>query len=179
MLAAATTADNSVSGYITAEQITLAASPTGTTYSWTLSKPAGSAARCALNDDTAAGPTFVPDAAGDYVVGVTVDSATTYVVRINCTQVATTTPYEAVRMSPKSDTQITAPSVGGAVFYSSTSGLLSMKRSDATIRSLEARAFTPTSSADTTGAVGDVGYDSSFIYVRTAGGWKRSALVAF
>jgi hypothetical protein len=38
---------------------------------------------------------------------------------------------------------------------------------------------TPTSSADTQGAVGDITSDSSFLYVKTSAGWKRAALSTF
>jgi len=42
--------------------------------------------------------------------------------------------------------------------------------------------FTPTSSADTTGSVGDIAWSSGFIYVKVAtgaSGWKRAALSTF
>lgn len=39
--------------------------------------------------------------------------------------------------------------------------------------------FTPTSSADTTGVVGQLTLDNNYIYVKTATGWKRSALSSF
>lgn len=38
---------------------------------------------------------------------------------------------------------------------------------------------TPTSSADTQGAVGDFTSDDSYVYVKTSAGWKRSALSTF
>ena len=39
--------------------------------------------------------------------------------------------------------------------------------------------YTPTSSADTNGAVGDVAWDDNYFYVKTSAGWKRSALSTF
>jgi len=39
--------------------------------------------------------------------------------------------------------------------------------------------YTPTSSADANGNVGDMAWDANYVYVKTAGGWKRSALSAF
>lgn len=39
--------------------------------------------------------------------------------------------------------------------------------------------FTPTSSADTTGVLGQFSVDDNYIYVKTSAGWKRSALAAF
>lgn len=42
-----------------------------------------------------------------------------------------------------------------------------------------ATTLTPTGTADSQGATGDVRYDASFIYIKTAGGWMRSALASF
>jgi hypothetical protein len=42
--------------------------------------------------------------------------------------------------------------------------------------------YTPTSSADTDGNIGDIAWDTGFIYVKTASGatgWKRSTLATF
>jgi hypothetical protein len=39
--------------------------------------------------------------------------------------------------------------------------------------------YTPTSSSDTNGAVGDVSWDDNYIYIKTSSGWKRSALSTF
>lgn len=38
---------------------------------------------------------------------------------------------------------------------------------------------TPSSTADTSGNIGDLNWDDSFIYVKTSAGWKRSALSTF
>lgn len=40
-------------------------------------------------------------------------------------------------------------------------------------------AYTPTSSADSNGNTGDVSWDTNYIYIKTAAGWKRSALTTF
>jgi hypothetical protein len=40
-------------------------------------------------------------------------------------------------------------------------------------------AYTPSSSADATGASGDVRWDDNYIYIKTSAGWKRSALTTF
>jgi hypothetical protein len=42
-----------------------------------------------------------------------------------------------------------------------------------------ATSYTPTSSADSNGNVGDVAWDNNYIYVKTSTGWKRTALVTF
>ncbi len=39
--------------------------------------------------------------------------------------------------------------------------------------------YTPTSSTDTNGAVGDVAWDDDYIYIKTSVGWKRSTLSNF
>src|SRR4051812_7778318 len=104
MLSGATAADNAVSGYITNERITLSISPTGTDYVWGQAIPAGSAiARSGLTADDTATTTFIPDAAGEYVVTCTVDSTTTYVIRISVTRTAVSTSSEALRLQIKTN----------------------------------------------------------------------------
>jgi hypothetical protein len=39
--------------------------------------------------------------------------------------------------------------------------------------------YTPTGTGDTNGNTGDIAWDESFIYVKTAGGWKRAGLTPF
>ncbi len=39
--------------------------------------------------------------------------------------------------------------------------------------------YTPTSTADTNGNVGDIAWDDNYTYVKTSAGWKRSALSTF
>jgi hypothetical protein len=39
--------------------------------------------------------------------------------------------------------------------------------------------YTPTSSADPNGNVGDIAWDNNYIYVKTSTGWKRAALTTF
>jgi hypothetical protein len=36
--------------------------------------------------------------------------------------------------------------------------------------------YTPTGSADANGNIGDVAWDANYVYIKTAAGWKRSAL---
>jgi hypothetical protein len=42
-----------------------------------------------------------------------------------------------------------------------------------------ATSYTPTSSADPNGNVGDIAWDNNFLYVKTSVGWKRAALSTF
>jgi hypothetical protein len=39
--------------------------------------------------------------------------------------------------------------------------------------------FTPTASTDTNGIVGDLTYDTSYLYIKTNNGWLRTSLSAF
>ncbi|MFK7798188.1 MAG: hypothetical protein AB8E82_12095 [Aureispira sp.] len=41
------------------------------------------------------------------------------------------------------------------------------------------QSFTPTSTGDASGNVGDVSWDDDFIYIKTSTGWKRSTLATF
>lgn len=179
MVSGDSAADKSVAGYVVNESIALSVTPTGTTYVWTMSKPSGATSRSDLTDDTAATCSFTPDTSGVWLVSLVVDSTTTYVIRIAATATAVSFTYEALRFTPKLNSTVPTPSVGAAVFQSSDSGLLSRKSTAGVTRSLEPRAFTPTSTADTTGVEGEVAYDASYFYVKTSGGWKRSALASF
>lgn len=42
-----------------------------------------------------------------------------------------------------------------------------------------ARAYTPTSTSDAKGSVGDITYDDNYYYIKTSTGWKRAALSTF
>ncbi|WP_207513822.1 hypothetical protein [Longitalea luteola] len=39
--------------------------------------------------------------------------------------------------------------------------------------------YTPSSTSDTNGSVGDVSWDDNFFYIKTSNGWKRAALTTF
>ena len=179
MVSGDTSADNTSSGYVADEQISLSATPTGTTYQWAMAKPAGASASSDLSADDEATCTFTPDVAGDWLVSVIVDSTTTYVIRCSVTATATGYVIEAMRFPPKLASAVSAPATGGATFYDSTTGLLSIKRSTGTVRTLELKAYTPIATGDAAGATGDTAYDSDYIYVKTAAGWKRAALGSF
>jgi len=132
-----TSVDNTTSGFLTLESIVLSTSPGGAAYSWGLAKPEGSTARCALSDATAAAPTMTPDIAGDYVITVTVDSTTSYVLRANVTQTAITTAYEAIRLSPKSDASVPTPIVGCALYWSEDQSALAVKDSAGVVSTVD------------------------------------------
>ncbi len=44
---------------------------------------------------------------------------------------------------------------------------------------LQGRSYTPTGTADATGATGEIAYDDDYIYVKTSAGWARAALSTF
>ncbi|NHA04091.1 hypothetical protein G7092_09800 [Mucilaginibacter sp. HC2] len=46
-------------------------------------------------------------------------------------------------------------------------------------RSIGAYQYTPSSSADTHGVIGDQAYDNNYFYIKTSTGWTRSALTTF
>ncbi|OGC09040.1 hypothetical protein A2246_01340 [candidate division WOR-1 bacterium RIFOXYA2_FULL_37_7] len=41
------------------------------------------------------------------------------------------------------------------------------------------KSYTPGDSSTATGNVGDIAWDSNYIYIKTNDGWKRSNLIAF
>jgi hypothetical protein len=125
--------DQSVTGFITGERIVLGAVPAGVSYSWGLSVPAESAvARSRLSDSTAAAPTFTPDVTGVYVLTLLVDG-TTYVLRLSVRQVAISQFSEVLRFTPIADSQVPAPALGRAVYFSETQGALVEKRPDGSV----------------------------------------------
>jgi len=144
MVGGDTAVDKAVSGYVTGEQVTLSTSPTGSAYLWGQSVPPGATSPGNLSSTTATGPTFTPNVAGIWVVTVTVDSTTDYVIRISVTQSAVTTSYEGIRYSPKTAASITAPAVGETVFWDSTYSRFRAKDSSGTTRDIDSGARTGT-----------------------------------
>lgn len=179
MVSGDTSADNAVSGYVADEQISLSVTPTGSAYVWAISKPSGATSRSDLAADDTATSAFTPDTAGEWLVSLVVDSTTTYVLRISVTDTATGYVFEAMRFPPKTAASVATPATGGSVFMNSATSLLSIKRSTGTVRTLELKAYTPTSTADATGATGDQAFDDSYVYIKTSAGWKRAALASF
>ncbi len=138
MLAAATSADNSVSGRVTGEQITLTVSPSGSDYQWSLAMPSGaSQARSALSAETGASVTFTPNAAGVFTAVVLVDSTTSYTLRISITSTAISTLVETIRLSPKTDASVPAPSAGMMLYYSSDQDALCVKDPDDAVSTVD------------------------------------------
>lgn len=130
-------ADQSISGYLRNERVTLTTTPTGSTYAWSLTNPNGSSpTRAALTDETASNPSFSPDVQGTYTVTATVDGSTSYTLRLSALNVAAAEPVEVLRLQPRTDAQVTAPSVGVALYYSSTQASLCVKTSSDAVRTV-------------------------------------------
>lgn len=122
------TATNKVqAGWVTNEQITLGTSPAGSTYSWGLSRPAGSGAT--LSSATVAAPTVTPDVAGEYVITVTVDSSTSYTLRCTVTTFTAGTAQHGIRFLPVADSTVPTPTSGVILYYSSDQSGLAQKDS--------------------------------------------------
>lgn len=175
----ASAADANQSGFLTGEQIRLHFTPAGASVLWSVAKPTSSLASAALSDETDMAPTFTPDVGGYYVFTAIVDDATVYVLRIGVSSVAQVTPYEAVRLVPMQDEAVPTPVMGAALHESADGYGVAVKRSGPVLKHMEPLAYTPTGSADTFGAVGEVAFDTSYVYVKTASGWKRCALGSF
>ncbi len=130
MVSGDTAASNVRTGYVANEQITLSVTPTGTTYSWGQSIPAGSVpVKTALSSTSDASPRFTPDAAGEYVITCVVDGATTYVIRLSVVSLTATIAIGAMRLLPIADASVPAPATGKTLFLN-TSGALRLKLPD-------------------------------------------------
>lgn len=136
MVAGDTSADNSVSGYLARESITLSVTGSPSTFSWGLSKPSGSGSVCALDDTDSASVAFSPDVEGYYVVTCLIDGATLYVLRVAVAQVSAVTSLTAVRLLPVADASVPTPPAGATLFYSSDSGVVSKKLPDGSVSAL-------------------------------------------
>lgn len=135
MVSGDTSADNSVSGYITNEQITLTvtdASPSS--IRWGQAIPSASTpARSGLDDDDVAQVVFTPDVGGFYTITAVVDG-TTYVLRISVASAAQNTVEGSLGFQPLTDASIPTPSSGRNLYYSSDEADLVTKDSSGTVR---------------------------------------------
>ena len=116
---ASSSSDDTKSGYLNQEPISLSVSVSGTTYSWGLASPVDSVNARIRGDDQAT-PSLIPDVAGYYVITCMVDSTTTYVLRISVTDTVVATLKEALRLQPKADAQVPQPAAGLVLYCSST-----------------------------------------------------------
>ncbi len=133
MVAGDTSADNTHSGYLTRETITLSVTGSPDTYLWSLAKPSASGSVCALNDTDESSVTFAPDVEGYYVITCLVDGATLYVLRISAVQVSALSTLSGIRMMPLTNVQVPTPATGQTLFYSSDSSGLAVKDSSGVV----------------------------------------------
>ncbi len=125
--AGSTTADNTVSGFVSKEQIALGLTGSPATALWSLSKPSTSGSSCRLDDETSLRPLFSPDVDGVFVVSCLVDGTTTYVLRFSVVSTAITSAVSAFHFLPCLNAQVPTPSSGRTIFFSIDSGVMSQK----------------------------------------------------
>lgn len=142
MSAGETAADDAESGYITAENIALSVTPSGTTYSWNLSIPTASApARSRLSADDEATSRFTPDVPGTYVVTCLVDGVTFYVLRLSVTSLSVSQLVEAIRFSPMPDLSVPTPAAGRIMYYSIEQDTMVLKDANGDLFELDGTAI--------------------------------------
>lgn len=139
-----TAADKTVTGYLINEAIALSTFPAGTAWLWGIAKPSGATVRSNLNATSVAAPAFVPDAEGWWTITCTVDSTTTYVIRISVLALTQTTIAQAWRTSPVADATVPDPPAGEALFFSKDVGRWRAKDSSGTVRDVDPGARTGT-----------------------------------
>jgi len=133
MVAGDTLVDNSVSGYLASEPITLALTGSPVSARWSLSRPVASGGGCVLGDPDALSTSFTPDAEGFYVATCVVDGTTSYVIRIGVAQLAHVSTIAALRFMPVSDASVPTPALGRTLFCSSDNGGMSAKLPDGSV----------------------------------------------
>jgi|SRR6185369_11082646 len=134
---AASGSDVAATGFLSREQIVLSATPTGSSYAWSIALPSDSSpGRAALDDDTDATPKFTPDVPGFYTVTVLVDGTTTYVLRLTVAAVGTARQCEAINFAPLADAQVPTPATGVSLYFSSDLGALATKDTTGTVTAL-------------------------------------------
>lgn len=134
--ASETLPDNSISDFVSKEQISLGLSGSPTTALWSLSKPSRSGSATGFDDDTSLRPKFSPDVDGVYVISCLVDGATTYVLRISVLQTSIVNTISCLHFLPCANSQIPTPNSGVNLFYSSDSDSLSIKLSNGTVEEI-------------------------------------------
>jgi len=130
------TPDASATGYLVGERITLTTNPTGSNYVWSIAKPAGSSISASSLTGTNGYIYLVPDVEGYFTVTVTVDTTTTYVLRVAAQAIGTVVYHSVSNYSPIANTSVPSPTLGGNLYYSSTADGVVYKKSDGSVISL-------------------------------------------
>lgn len=127
-------ADDTKTGYVTNQRVALSLSLVSTSFAWSISPPSGSSlARSALSSTTDAGPTFVPDVPGLYLVSCLASDGTTYLLRLTVNALAILSPTEAIWLSPIADASVPTPALGAILYYSTDQSAPAVKLSDGTV----------------------------------------------
>lgn len=137
-----TAVDNTQTGYLRAEQITLTASPAGTDYIWSIALPSASAsARSGLTASTGTSTAFTPDISGDFVVTCDVDG-TTYRLTCSVVNVSVAEELQVLRLAPVTDASVPTPPTGHLHIYCSStqSNALAQKADDGTVSTIDVTA---------------------------------------
>lgn len=129
-----TSADNSVTGFVTREQIALTVTGTPSVVAWNLARPSASVA--ALSDFDDVSISFTPDVEGFYVITCVLDGTTSYVLRVSVTQVAHITTLSAVRFMPIPSASVPVPATGRTLFCSVEEDGLAVKLPDGTVEAV-------------------------------------------
>lgn len=184
MVSGDTAVSKTVSGYAVSEQITLTASPTGTVYAWTMSRPSGSTVRSDLTTEDEATSYFTPEMEGTYLVTADVDG-TTYTIQIGVLAAANTNTVQVLRLQPLEDASVATPTSGSLGLYNSDENdALSVKNDAGTIYKIITEQLIRTGAgspeAAITAPIGTLylrtdGSTSTTLYVKTSGsgntGW--------
>ena len=185
MVSGDTAVTQTVSGYVSSEQITLSTSPTGSTYAWTLSRPSGTTVRSDLNNEDIAAPKFTPEAEGSYLVTCTVDGSTVYTVQIGVLAASTSNAVQVLRLQPLKNASVATPSDDSVNVYNSyENAALSLKNDAGTVYEIITeqliRSGSGTPESAVTAPIGTLylrtdGSTSTTLYVKTSGtgntGW--------
>ena len=141
LVAGDTSTDKNIAGFIVGEKITLGLTSAGTTRTWSLGAPNGSAvAKSALSDDSGTAPYFTPDVAGYYVLTCIIDGTTTYILRIACAAQASVDQAGSIRFAPLADGEVPTPVAGVTLYYSSTQSALCIKTTAGAVRTVDTTA---------------------------------------
>lgn len=131
-----TTEDNTVTGFVTKEQIVFGVTGTPASVLWSISKPSASGSACDLDTRTGLTPVLTPDVADYYTIHCLVDGTTSYILRMAIVSTANASTISALRWLPMSNAQIPAPPTGATQFYSTDLDAMAFKYPDDSVEEI-------------------------------------------
>jgi hypothetical protein len=137
MIAGDTAVDQTTSGFVELDEISLSTTGTPTSYAWGIAKPAASTDRAVLSSRTDASPVFTPDVEGYYTVTCVVNGTTVYILRIAVARVGTVSTLSVLRFTPLTDASVPTPATGRSVYFSIDAGAMVEKRPDGTVHTID------------------------------------------